>query len=952
MKSKHRLFGGLILFICSLLCGKSVLAQVVIDLPIEKAVYQRNSSNNATIPIQGSYTSKVISSVQARLVFPGTSTPVSGFNWQIIDNFPSKGRYQGSFSNVPAGSYTLEVRTVKSGTVLNSASLSRIGVGDVFLAFGQSNAQGFDSGGIGLDANSEQVVTHNYVDTCSITTPDFPIFTKITSSSFLGQHGLAWYWGKLGDHLVNSQNVPVAFFSAPASGAALHNWLESYNGGPTDHPFFNIGQYCANFNPDDTTGLGTPYIFFRKTLNYYPALFGIRAILFMQGESDNYIGTSQSEYFSRLDSLINYSRNDFGATIPWVVSRTSYFLNTTSTNVINGQNQRIAGGNQVFYGPYSDDNDSTQRSDNVHFNLTGLSNIASEWENSLTSNTYNGNSQNFFQVSSPIAAKAQPQISIQIIGNSVQMTAPSGYSGYKWVSGDHFNSSQVSTNQTFTASSGIYRCYLLDAHQNVSVSAKMVISDILNQQSLPTSCNGSVYLSDYVPYSLQNENGPVAFDQSNGGNADGDGTTQMINGVSFTKGIGVYGNSELVFRVSSGNYTTFKASIGIDDDVTTGGSVIFKVYGDNSLLYTSATLTSANAKVDINVPICGYSTIKLVTENTGDGNANDMANWSDARFTCEGVESPTALNLYKIGSSCLGLNWSPPTSGAPLYYEIYLNGNVVATVNSSSTSYLFENLSKQTAYTVGVKAVICSSVKSPLSSLSTSTVRTYVTYSQEFNFICFGEEVTPVIENPGGVFTITSGAELVSQLNSSTGSIILNNAGSVGLRYIIDAGTACADTFNISLYGREKPLPPVISASTNLLQSGDTLNLSSNTDCQPNSIIWSNGNTLASFSVVLSDTTAFSAQCKDFGCYSNSSNVISINVIPDCPQSFYLESTSSDLNYGTNRFDLFAQDQIEAINKIYSPTGAFFRAGQTIELNPGFEARSGSVFSATIQGCP
>lgn len=936
-------------------------AQISVDLPVNNSVFQRNSSNQATINIAGNYTSSVISSVQARLVTPGTNTPISGFNWTIIDQDPTKGQFYGSLSNVPAGWYTLQIRSVKSGAVINSTTVNRVGVGDVFLAFGQSNAQGFP-GISGLSVSSEKVITHNYIDSCSVEVPNFPVLGKITSSSNIGQHGItSWYWGKLGDNLVSMNGIPVAFFNGATAGASANNFVESFSGGGTIHPFTG-SQFCQGINPDNTSGVGTPYQTFLKTVRYYNSLYGIRAILWMQGESDTHLGTSLSDYQSRLSSIIARTRADFGSTIPWVISRTSWYQSTGSSNVLNGQSNLLNTGNQVFTGPTTDEVNNSNPSysghrdaENVHFQAAGLTEIANRWSSVLTTNIYNGNTQSFYNLSNPISSNIVPEMTYSISGSNVTVTAPGGYSSYRWVTTDNYEGTVVSTSSSLTSTgSNVYRCFMTKSNGQIVMSQKVDIGKILIQQSLAQSCPGTTYLSDLAPYSLSNDvsGGPVEFDKSNGGTADGDGTVQSLNSTTFSKGIGVYGNSEVIYRLPAGVYTTFRASIGVDDDVLIGGSIIFKVFGDGNLLYTSPTMNALSSTINIDLAVCNYTTLRLVTENSGDGSINDMGNWSDARFTCESIGTPVSLSNYKKGSKCLGLTWSAPASGSPVGYEVYLDGNLVASLSSGTFNYIFGGLSPSTSYTIGVKAVSCSGAKSATASMSVQTNGILISYSPNFNFICIGDSVTPVLDNPGGVFTITSGAEYVDYFDTNTGKVVLNGSGPVKVKYIIDQGTACYDSTGTTINGQVKPPAPAISANIDLLNTKDTLSLSSNTNCSPYNLVWSNDSTSTTFKAKLADTTSFYARCQNSFCFSKSSNIIKAKVIPDCPNSFTLKSTGADLNYGNESFDFFAKNTITATNKLFSPTGAIFKAGKNILLTPGFEAKAGSVFSATIQGCP
>ena len=50
--------------------------------------------------------------------------------------------------------------------------------------------------------------------------------------------------------------------------------------------------------------------------------------------------------------------------------------------------------------------------------------------------------------------------------------------------------------------------------------------------------------------SVKNGYGPAEKDQSNGGNLAGDGKILTLNGVTYTKGLGVHGNSEIVYDLT------------------------------------------------------------------------------------------------------------------------------------------------------------------------------------------------------------------------------------------------------------------------------------------------------------------------------------------------------------------------------------------------------------------
>ena len=112
------------------------------------------------------------------------------------------------------------------------------------------------------------------------------------------------------------------------------------------------------------------------------------------------------------------------------------------------------------------------------------------------------------------------------------------------------------------------------------------------------------FLSDMTPTFAANGFGPMEPDRSNGEDGSGDGGPITLNGVGYTKGIGVHAASDLRYNLG-GACTTFSAQIGVDDEVGSSGSVVFSVIGDGSTLFMSPTMTGTSATAPIQVPITG-----------------------------------------------------------------------------------------------------------------------------------------------------------------------------------------------------------------------------------------------------------------------------------------------------------------------------------------------------------
>ena len=153
--------------------------------------------------------------------------------------------------------------------------------------------------------------------------------------------------------------------------------------------------------------------------------------------------------------------------------------------------------------------------------------------------------------------------------------------------------------------------------------------------TIPSATGGEVFISDMTWVSQSNGWGPVERDESNGEQGAGDGGPLTIEGVAYSKGLGVHAASEIVVALD-GTCSTFAAIVGVDDEVGSNGSVRFHVYGDGVLLFSSPILSGVDAGLSLAVDINGASQLRLVTADGGDNVYWDHADWGDARLICDG----------------------------------------------------------------------------------------------------------------------------------------------------------------------------------------------------------------------------------------------------------------------------------------------------------------------------
>ncbi len=147
-------------------------------------------------------------------------------------------------------------------------------------------------------------------------------------------------------------------------------------------------------------------------------------------------------------------------------------------------------------------------------------------------------------------------------------------------------------------------------------------------------CGGTAaggYVSDRSWTSSSNGWGPAERDQSNGERPAGDGGVIAVAGAFYPKGVGTHAASDIAIPVSG--CTRFVAVAGVDAETGGRGSVVFRIVGDSTTLYTTPTVTSGTP-VTIDVDVTGRSQLHLVILDDGDGLSYDHADWAAASLLC------------------------------------------------------------------------------------------------------------------------------------------------------------------------------------------------------------------------------------------------------------------------------------------------------------------------------
>jgi beta-galactosidase GanA len=159
------------------------------------------------------------------------------------------------------------------------------------------------------------------------------------------------------------------------------------------------------------------------------------------------------------------------------------------------------------------------------------------------------------------------------------------------------------------------------------------LTDVRNVRALPTPPSGVVWVSSLPFFSATNGWGPVERNTSNGEQAAGDGRPITLNGTVYASGLGTNAVSDVSLYLG-GQCTRFTATVGVDDEQGSAGSVTFSVISDGTTLTTTPVLTGDSTSVNLDVNITGTQLLDLLVGDGGNGNGNDHGDWADARVTC------------------------------------------------------------------------------------------------------------------------------------------------------------------------------------------------------------------------------------------------------------------------------------------------------------------------------
>nr|MDO8087098.1 sialate O-acetylesterase [Candidatus Sigynarchaeum springense]MDO8116211.1 sialate O-acetylesterase [Candidatus Sigynarchaeota archaeon] len=350
-----------------------------VNTPLDRAVYQRGPDGRTRILVTG--TVKGISMREDYRLACETTDPdgIPGPGGSL--RFSGKrGWFAGSVT-LPAGGwyqFRLTLRDASGGLVC-SAVVDHVGVGEVFITAGQSNAA--NSGTTRLAPKSD-LVSARGLHGWQVARDPQPVATNDAGSP----------WPAMADMLVDVLHVPVGLISVGVGGTAVATWIPDKEAERHDLPWSArllsalIGALRLDWNRWPWLARLRP-----KTANFsrlawalkIAGVRGARAVLWHQGESDSIARTPAGIYAKRLRAVIGGSRAAAGWNIPWLIARASFHVAAHAGDmhaVAKGQ-ERVVNSVDVFQGPATDDliGEQWRAPDRVHFNGAGLAEHGRRW---------------------------------------------------------------------------------------------------------------------------------------------------------------------------------------------------------------------------------------------------------------------------------------------------------------------------------------------------------------------------------------------------------------------------------------------------------------------------------------------------------------------------------------------------------------------------------------------
>lgn len=305
-----------------------------IAYPAPHSVYQRGAEDSAVVPIE----------IRGPAKSARSRTPEQE-GWLDLELSAAGDGWMTSRVTLPVGMHDLELE-ITTDSEVRATTIHSVGVGDVFVTAGQSNAA---NSGTPRQQTRSGMVSAFDARTWRPARDPMPVCD--------GDGGSVW--PLLGDLLADELKIPIGFLCLAVGGTSVAQW-------------------------DPRTPPGPNRLFDRFVANV-PSLarHGIRAVLWHQGEADRF--TAEEPYYAALTHLIREVKTTL-TDAPWLVSIVgNRWVSPDLGRGCRSAQQRIIDEGLALPGPDTDQLDASYRISprSSHFNDAGLHAMAELWANAI-----------------------------------------------------------------------------------------------------------------------------------------------------------------------------------------------------------------------------------------------------------------------------------------------------------------------------------------------------------------------------------------------------------------------------------------------------------------------------------------------------------------------------------------------------------------------------------------
>ncbi|WP_343246545.1 sialate O-acetylesterase [Diplocloster hominis] len=218
--------------------------RVEIETPKSDQIIQREEDGTAAIPIRGKLVGNQSADVEITLL-DTAGEKVAGF--EPVQADISEGTFQAEIQRVPAGLYQIQVSGKNNETTIFQSSPVRVGVGDLWIIAGQSNAAGYgrylpdeEIKSAADDPSMEGVNLYRWASGtwCQASQP----IGEVQSPE---NHAPGLTFAK---EISRAENVPVGILQVAVGGSSISDWLKG-------KPYYERILNCFDSNDRRAKGI-------------------------------------------------------------------------------------------------------------------------------------------------------------------------------------------------------------------------------------------------------------------------------------------------------------------------------------------------------------------------------------------------------------------------------------------------------------------------------------------------------------------------------------------------------------------------------------------------------------------------------------------------------------------------------------------------------------------------